>query len=259
MTLAPFSVCTARRIVTKAPGQSRSSLLANSALTRTVPEAASTALSTNCSLPVSAVPPSGSTAVTLPPPARIVASASPRLRCGRLKATAIGSSWVIVTSAVAARLHGAAGEDVDRAGAAGGRRDDAVVRQADLRRVDRGAVGGDDGALRLDQRLVGVDGALRDEVLREQVAAARQLALGVGERGLVLGELRPRLGDVDLVVARVEREQRLAGVDELAFLDVHLGDDARDLRPDVDAVERGDRAGRVEHHVDVALLHGDRA
>ena len=36
--------------------------------------------------------------ITLPPPLRSVCSASPRLRCGRLKPTAIGSSWVIVTS-----------------------------------------------------------------------------------------------------------------------------------------------------------------
>ena len=96
--------------------------------------------------------------------------------------------------------------------------------EADLRRLDGGADGGDDGALRIDQRLVGVDRALRDEVLREQVLAARELALGVGERGLVLRELRLRLGDVDLVVARVEREQQLAGADELAFADVHLLD-----------------------------------
>jgi hypothetical protein len=114
---------------------------------------------------------------------------------------------------------------------------------------------GDHRLLRIDQRLVGVDRALRDEVLREQVLAPRQLPLRVGERGEVLGELRARLGDVDLVVARVEGEEELAGGDELAFLDVHLGDRARHLRPDVDAVERGDGAGGVEHDRDVALLH----
>ena len=100
MTLAPLSVCTASRMLTKAPGQSRSSLLANSALTFTVPEFASTVLSTKSSLPLALAPVSGKVAVTLPPPPRRAASAWPRLRCGRLKATAIGSSWVIVTSAV---------------------------------------------------------------------------------------------------------------------------------------------------------------
>ena len=99
ITLAPFSVCTASRTVTNAPGQRRSSLFWKSAFTRTVPEFASTALSTNCSRPMIRPAPSGSTAETLPPPLRNVASASPRLRCGRLKATAIGSSWVMVTSA----------------------------------------------------------------------------------------------------------------------------------------------------------------
>jgi hypothetical protein len=223
ITLAPLSVCTARRTVTNAPGQRRSSLLANSALTRTVPDAASTALSTNCSLPTTVLPLSGSSAVT-------GAAAGAKRRQGGAEVSLrqaerdrdrieLGDR----DQRVAARLHGAAGVDVDRAGTARRRRDDSRVRQADLRRVDRGAVGGDDGARRLDQRLVGVDRALRDEVLREQVLAARELALGVGERGLVLGELRPRLGDVDLVVARVEREEQLAGANELAFLDVAPG------------------------------------
>ena len=85
---------------TNAPGHSASSRLSNCALTRTVPEPASTALSTKSSRPTLRPRLSGSTAVTWPPPLRKVRSASPRLRCGRLKATAIGSSWVIVTSGV---------------------------------------------------------------------------------------------------------------------------------------------------------------
>ena len=193
ITIASFSVCTASRTLTKAPGQSLSSSLANSALTRTVPEPASTALSTNCSLPVSVPRASGSTAVTLPPPLRSVCSASPRLRCGRLKATAIGSSWVIVTSAAPV---GCTVLPAKTLIAPARPADGATMRlydSADLRRLDRRAVRRDDRLLRLDQRLVGVDRALRDEVLREQVAAARELALRVGERGLVLRELRLRL------------------------------------------------------------------
>ncbi len=100
-TMASFSVRTASFTVTKAPGHSCSSLLSNTAFTFTVPDAASTALSTKASLPLRVPRPSGSTATTLPPPPRSERSASCRSRCGRLKVTAIGSSWVIVTSGAA--------------------------------------------------------------------------------------------------------------------------------------------------------------
>jgi hypothetical protein len=214
-------------------------------------------LSTNLSLPTSTPPLSGRTAVTLPPPARSVASASPRLRCGRLNATEIGSSWVIVTSALPDGWTVLPGKTlIAPARPAAG----ATIRLYERPTcADSIAARSAATTARAESTSVWLvsTAPLRDEVLREQILAARQLALGIGERGLVLGELRPRLGDVDLVVARVEHEQRLAGADELAFLDLHLGDRARDLGPDVDAVERGHRAGRFEHHVDVLLLDDD--
>ena len=99
-TAAFFSVCTRMRTLTKAPGHSAWSLFSNTAFTFTVPEDASTALSTNCSLPTSSVARSGNAAVTRPSPSRSARSASPTLRCGTLKPTSTGSSWVIVTSGV---------------------------------------------------------------------------------------------------------------------------------------------------------------
>ena len=211
MTPASFSVCTAKRTLTNAPGQSRSSLLSNSALTRTVPECGIDGVVDEAGAARKAAAPVGQPAVTSPPPR---AQRRERIAEVALRQAERDGDRVELRDRhqrVAGRLHEAAGEDVDRAGAPGAGAAIRRVRQADLRRLDRRAVGGDDGALRVDQRLVGVDRALRDEVLRQQVLAARELALGIGKRRLVLGELRLRLGDVDLVVARVEREQRLAG------------------------------------------------
>lgn len=97
-TTASFSVFTVCEISTKAPGHSLRSRLSNTALTLTDPELASTVLSTNFSRPLKLPAPSGSAACTTAPPSPSAARASGRLRCGRLKATAIGSSWVMVTS-----------------------------------------------------------------------------------------------------------------------------------------------------------------
>ena len=84
----------------KAPGHNFASRFANTALTFTEPDDASIALSTNCNLPCNVAPLSGNTAVTTEPPPFKACNASARWRCGRLKPTAIGSSWVMLTSAV---------------------------------------------------------------------------------------------------------------------------------------------------------------
>ena len=63
-----------------------------------VPELWSTALSTNTSRPWSVPRSSGSVARTGARPDASAASTSGRSRCGSVKATAIGSSCVIVTS-----------------------------------------------------------------------------------------------------------------------------------------------------------------
>jgi len=99
-TTASFRVRTVMLTLAKAPGQSRPALLSKRAFTFTVPEAASTTLSTNCRRPLSSPPLSGSVATTSEPPSFSAASASARWRCGRLNETAIGSSWVMVTSVV---------------------------------------------------------------------------------------------------------------------------------------------------------------
>jgi hypothetical protein len=146
------------------------------------------------------------------------------------------------------RLHQRARVDVDGADAPRDGRAQRGIAQRHLRALHGGAVGGHGGALRLELRERGVGRALGDEVLRHQVLAALVLARQVGHGGLVLLLLRTGAREVGLVVAVVEREEQLAGLDELPFLHVHRADRVGHLRAQVDAVE-GDHAA-----VD---LHGD--
>jgi hypothetical protein len=78
--------------------------------------------------------------------------------------------------------------------------------------------------------------------------AALVLALDVGQRALVARDLGLGLVDVGAVGAVVEREQQLARLDELAFLDVDLADGAGGLRMQVDGADRGHGAvGLLDH------------
>ncbi len=129
--------------------------------------------------------------MTLPPPARNVASASPRLRCGRLKATAIGSSWVIVTSALPDGCTVLPGKTLIAPARP------AVV--ATIRLYERPTCADSIAArsaattARAESTSVWLVSTAPCEMkfCANRSLAARQLALGVGERRLVLGELRP--------------------------------------------------------------------
>jgi hypothetical protein len=83
--------------------------------------------------------------------------------------------------------------------------------------------------------------------------------LGAGQLGLVAGQGALRLQEVHLELARIDLRQRLAGPDHLAFLEQHLGDHARHLRPDGDRRGRGHRAERLYDHRQIGLAgRGDR-
>ncbi len=100
MTTALSSFCSGSLTRTKLPGQSLSSRLSKRALALTVPVAASIALSTKCSLPVSGLLLPGSCASTFAWPDSSSASSSGSSDCGRLKATSTGSICVSVVSVV---------------------------------------------------------------------------------------------------------------------------------------------------------------
>ena len=156
-------------------------------------------------------------------------------------------------------LHGVAGRDGNRAGAPGVGRHDAGVGEGNAGCVDGGLVSRHHGQLGLDLRPAGIECALRDEVLRQQLLGTGPLALRVGERGIVLGQLRLRLGDIGLVGACIEREQGVPCLDKLAVLDVHLAHDIAGLRANIDAGQRRDRSGGFEQAGEVPFACGHRA
>jgi hypothetical protein len=166
------------RTLTKATGHSRPSDLSKYALSLTVPEPASTELSTNSSRPIKGLVLSG----------RVI-STRELLRC-----------------------------------------------------IDRSATRGDGCLLFFNLGLVGVQSTLRHKALGQPLLASCQLAQGVGQRGLVLGQLRNGLGDVRLVRSRIQGKSQLTFFDELTLLHVHLVDHAGDLGFDVNHRQRRHRA-----------------
>ncbi len=174
---------------------------------------------------------------------------------------AMGSIWTMLTSGVPVALAWtrAAGPDVHGAGAAGEGRADLVVAQRDGGGFHRGGVRVHQAAAALQAGQRGVQGALRDEVLRQQVLGAFVLALQVAEAGLVAGELGPRLVEVGAVRALVEAEQDLTLGDRLAVVDQHVADRRGGLGAEVDLVDRRDGAGGFDGDRDVAALRGDHA
>jgi len=134
------------------------------------------------------------------------------------------------------RLYQAARVDADSPDAAGNRRTQGIETETDARALECRLVGAHRCLLCFQLGLHAIGGALRDEAFLPQFLAARQLPLEIGQRCLVLGKLRFGLQQIDLVGAVVEGKQHLAGLDELAFLDMHPGDHVADLRTNVHAV-----------------------
>ncbi len=100
----------------------------------------------------------------------------------------------------------------------------------------------------LDQRRLRIHILARDRVLAQQRAVAVQRQLGVFQLGLVALALAARLQQRHLELARVDLGQHLAGLDHLPFLEQHLLQDARHLRPHSGGGRRRHGAQRVERH-----------
>ena len=90
------------------------------------------------------------------------------------------------------------------------------------------------------------------KLLRLQRLGANELAGGEREargRGLELGV---RLGELDLIGARIDDEEKIALVDDLPVLEMDLGERAADLSAQLDAVDRGELAEKADPRVDIA-------
>src|SRR4029077_2168926 len=111
-----------------------------------------------------------------------------------------------------------------------------------------------------------VDRGLRGELLGHALVArlggsetasfqhlgANELAVGESEARGRGPELGGRLGELDLVGARIDDEKQVALVDDLPILEMELGERAADLRPQLDAVGRRKLAEETYPRVDLA-------
>ena len=100
------------------------------------------------------------------------------------------------------------------------------------------------GARPLEIPVVDLD--LRRRVLLDQRRIAAELGLGIEQRGLLQLHLRLRLLQLILVLVLLDREQKIALLDERAVLVMDLVEIALDARDQLDRVDRSGIAGDLE-------------
>ncbi len=102
-----------------------------------------------------------------------------------------------------------------------------------------------------------VDGFLGCKFVAAKRLRARKLSIGefdVGCRGL---QRRLRLLELDLVGAWIDREEKVALVDDLAVLEMDLGERSADLGTQFDPVDRRKLAEEAGPGIDLALQMAD--
>ena len=257
-TVASFSVLISSRVETDWPGHSAWSLLSNTAFRRMVPLVVSTWLLISASVPVGQpFLPSVDSAITFGGEAASAALMSGSCSSGAVKITAIGSIWAMVTMPVwVDGVDDVADIDLAQAGDARDRRLHGGVVELGLRVGDRGVVGGDlRGQLR-DGGALGV-GLLPGGEFAE-LGVALQVEIGVGEIGFVLRLLGLGLVERSLERPRIDLDQRVAFLDELAFLEGDLVDLAVDAGAHQHGIEalHGAEAGQIDREIGL-LDRGD--
>src|SRR5205085_7643107 len=100
-------------------------------------------------------------------------------------------------------------------------------------------------------RFLGADRLALDELRRALALALRDL-----ESRLRTGELRRALLERRLVPARIDAEEHLTRVDDLAGLEQHVLHVAADARAHVDGLDRRDATGQVGVLDELAHLDG---
>ena len=138
-------------------------------------------------------------------------------------------------------------------------RDHLGVAQIDLGGFDIGAIGFDDALIRTHQRDLGVQRLLRNRVLSHQRLVAFEIEPGIDQIGLGLGELPGGLVQRRLIGPGIDLIERLAGLDDAAFGEEALLDDAGDLRLDVGDGERIGAARQFSRELHRLFAHHHEA
>src|SRR6266849_724388 len=146
--------------------------------------------------------------------------------------------------------------DIDEAqpDAAADRRGDAGISElkfgvVDLTQIRR------DGPIKLtDQCGLGIQLLLGNDAFLKKKLESFEIHFSVSALGLILGELPQRLRKLDLEGTRIDLCEKIAFVDELAFLKRHSYDLPIHAAANRDGVEGGDSANAIEIDGQVATL-----
>ena len=103
------------------------------------------------------------------------------------------------------------------------------VGQSNPSGINSCLIGGDRGCGGFKNGLGGVNRTLRNKVLREKLLRAFKLALGIGQSGLVFGQLGACFGNIGLIGSRIQGEHQVTRFDKLALFNMHRFDQGAGL------------------------------
>ena len=126
------------------------------------------------------------------------------------------------------------------------RRNDMGVADIELGGLDQRLIGGDRRLVLGDQRHLVGDLLLGDRILFGELLIAGEVALRLGEQGLVLGQLALRLRQRRLIGTRIDLGDEIALLDGLPLGKADVLQRSRDLCADGHGLERRDRPERID-------------
>ncbi len=103
------------------------------------------------------------------------------------------------------------------------------VRQSNPSGINSGLIGGNRGRGSFNNGLGGVNRTLRNKVLRKKLLRAFKLALGIGQSGLVFGQLGAGFGNIRFIGSRIQGEHQVTGFDKLPLFNMHRFDQGTGL------------------------------
>src|SRR6266513_1402713 len=153
-------------------------------------------------------------------------------------------------------MHDVAGIHEAKTDAAADRRSDAGIGELELGVVNLALIRGNGPINLANQCALSVELLLGDDPLFEEKLVPLKIDLRVFALGLVFSELPQRLLKLDLEGTRIDLREKIALVNELAFLEGNADQLAVNSAADGDGVEGRDGAKAIEVNGQVAALRG---